>query len=131
RSIRQPQGGAFFGRNGFLFEATDQLEPPLKNLTHAQRLVQGLAGRPSLRGVIQALQFGLLGVQGGRITLDAMTWPMTLGADAIEKVNAGQPATFSGRDMVQGRASTESERRKFLNIQGVLDYSELEPGLKA
>jgi uncharacterized protein len=131
RSIQQPQGGAFFAQNGFLFEATDQLEPQLKNLTQAQRLVQVLAGDPSLRGVIQALQFGLLGVQGGRITLDAMTWPMTLGADAIEKVNAGQPATFSWRDMVQGRASTPSERRKFLNIQGILDYSELEPGLKA
>ena len=56
--------------------------------------MQVLAGDPSLRGVIQALQFGLLGVQGGRITLDNMTWPMTLGADAIEKVNAGQPATL-------------------------------------
>ncbi len=131
RSVQQPQGGAFFAQNGFLFETTDQLDPQLKNLTQAQRLVQVLAGDPSLRGVIQALQFGLLGVQGGRITLDAMTWPMTLGADAIEKVNAGQPATFSWRDMVQGRASTESERRKFLNIQGILDYSELEPGLKA
>jgi hopanoid biosynthesis associated RND transporter like protein HpnN len=131
RSVQQPQGGAFFEQNGFLFESTDQLGPQLKNLTQAQRLVQVLAGDPSLRGVIQALQFGLLGVQGGRITLDAMTWPMTLGADAIEKVNAGQPATFSWRDLVQGRASTASERRKFLNIQGVLDYSELEPGLKA
>jgi hopanoid biosynthesis associated RND transporter like protein HpnN len=131
RSVQQPQGGAFFEQNGFLFETTDQLGPQLKNLTQAQRLVQVLAGDPSLRGVIQALQFGLLGVQGGRITLDTMTWPMTLGADAIEKVNAGQPATFSWRDMVQGRASTAGERRKFLNIQGVLDYSELEPGLKA
>jgi hopanoid biosynthesis associated RND transporter like protein HpnN len=131
RSIQQPQGGAFFAQNGFLFETTDQLDPQLKNLTQAQRLVQVLAGDPSLRGVIQALQFGLLGVQGGRITLDNMTWPMTLGADAIEKVNAGQPATFSWRDMVQGRVSTPGERRKFLNIQGILDYSELEPGLKA
>ena len=131
RSVQQPQGGAFFAQNGFLFELTDELGPQLKNLTQAQRLVQVLAGDPSLRGVIQALQFGLLGVQGGRITLDAMTWPMTLGADAIEKVNAGQPATFSWRDMVQGRAATPSERRKFLNIQGILDYSELEPGLKA
>ena len=131
RSIQQPQGGAFFEQNGFLFESTDELGPQLKNLTQAQRLVQVLAGDPSLRGVIQALQFGLLGVQGGRITLDNMTWPMTLGADAIEKVNAGQPATFSWRDLVQGRASTPSERRKFLNIQGILDYSELEPGLKA
>ena len=131
RSVQQPQGGAFFAQNGFLFELTDELGPQLKNLTQAQRLVQVLAGDPSLRGVIQALQFGLLGVQGGRITLDNMTWPMTLGADAIEKVNAGQPATFSWRDMVQGRAATPSERRKFLNIQGILDYSELEPGLKA
>jgi uncharacterized protein len=130
-SVQQPQGGAFFAQNGLLFETTDQLRPQLKNLTQAQRLVQVLAGDPSLRGVIQALQFGLLGVQGGRITLDNMTWPMTLGADAIEKVNAGQPATFSWRDMVQGRAATPSELRKFLNIQGVLDYSELEPGLKA
>jgi hopanoid biosynthesis associated RND transporter like protein HpnN len=131
RSIQQPQGGAFFGRNGFLFEAPDQLDQQLKMLTQAQRLVQVLAGDPSLRGVIQALQFGLLGVQGGRITLDNMTWPMTLGADAIEKVNAGQPATFSWRDLVQGRAATPSERRRFLNIQAVLDYSQLEPGLKA
>nr|HEV8009267.1 hopanoid biosynthesis-associated RND transporter HpnN [Bradyrhizobium sp.] len=91
RSIQQPQGGAFFAQNGLLFESTDQLGPQLKNLTQAQRLVQVLAGDPSLRGVIQALQFGLLGVQGGRITLDNMTWPMTLGAAAIEKVNAGQP----------------------------------------
>ena len=131
RSIQQPQGGAFFAQNGFLFETTDQLAPQLKNLTQAQRLVQVLAGDPSLRGVIQALQFGLLGVQGGRITLDNMTWPMTLGADAIEKVNAGQPASFSWHDMVQGRASTPGELRRFLNIQGVLDYSELEPGKKA
>ena len=131
RSVQQPQGGAFFAQNGFLFESTDELGPQLKNLTQAQRLVQVLAGDPSLRGVIQALQFGLLGVQGGRITLDNMTWPMTLGADAIEKVNAGQPAVFSWRDLVQGRAATPSERRKFLNIQAILDYSELEPGLKA
>jgi hypothetical protein len=131
RSVRQPQGGAFFAQNGLLFLPADQLKSQLTMLTQAQRLVQVLAGDPSLRGVIQALQFGLLGVQGGRITLDNMTWPMTLGAAAIEKVNAGQPATFSWRDLVQGRASTPGELRHFLNIQAMLDYSELEPGLKA
>src|ERR1700691_5964628 len=87
-SIQEPEGGAFFKQNGLLFEPLDQLDPQLKMLTQAQRLVQVLASDPSLRGVIQALQFGLLGVQGGQITLDNMTWPMTLGADAIEKVNA-------------------------------------------
>jgi hopanoid biosynthesis associated RND transporter like protein HpnN len=130
-SVQQPEAGPFFDQNGFLFEPTDQQQQQLAMLTQAQRLVQVLAGDPSLRGVIQTLQFGLLGVQGGRITLDNMAWPMTLGADAIEKVNAGQPASFSWRDMVQGHASTPSERRRFLTIQAQLDYSELEPGLKA
>ena len=93
--------------------------------------MQVLASDPSLRGVVQALQFGLLGVQGGQITLDNMTWPMTLGADAIEKVNANQPASFSWHDMVQGHASSASDKLRFLNIQAKLDYSELEPGMKA
>jgi len=131
RSIQQPQGGAFFAQNGFLFEPTDQLEPQLKMLAQAQRLVQVLASDPSLRGVIQALQFGLLGVQGGQITLDNMTWPMTLGANALEKVNAGRPASFSWHELVRGGASTPGELRRFLSIQASLDYSELEPGQKA
>jgi hopanoid biosynthesis associated RND transporter like protein HpnN len=131
RSIQQPQGGAFFAQNGFLFEPTDQLEPQLKMLAQAQRLIQVLASDPSLRGVIQALQFGLLGVQGGQITLDNMTWPMTLGANALETVNAGRPASFSWHELVRGGASTPGELRRFLSIQAALDYSELEPGQKA
>ena len=81
-SIEQPKGGDFFAQNGLLFESFEDLAPQMKMLTQAQRLVQVLAGDPSLRGVIQALQFGLLGVQGGQITLDNMTWPMTLAANA-------------------------------------------------
>ncbi len=131
RSIQQPEGGPFFAQNGFLFESTDQLDPQLKMLGQAQRLLQVLASDPSLRGVVQALQFGLLGVQGGQITLDNMTWAMTLGADAVEKVNAGQSASFSWHDLVQGHASSTAELRHFLNIQAVLNYAELEPGQTA
>ena len=131
RSIQEPAGGAFFAQNALLFESTDDLSGQMKMLTQAQRLVQVLARDPSLRGVIQALQFGLLGVQGGQITLDNMTWPMTLAADAIEKVNAGQPASFSWHELVQGRAAKPNELRRFLTIQAVLDYSALEPGQRA
>ncbi len=130
-SIEQLKGGSFFAQNGLLFEKTSDLAPELQGLTQAQRLIQVLAGDPSLRGVIQALQFGLLGVQGGQITLDAMTWPMTLAANTIEKVNAGQPASFSWHELVQGRASTPDELLRFLQIRATLDYSELEPGKHA
>jgi len=130
-SVEDPAGGAFFAQNGLLFLNTKDLAARTAMLTQASRLIQVLAGDPSLRGVLQALQFGLLGVQGGRITLDAMTWPMTLAADTLEKVNAGKPASFSWQDLVQGTASKPDQLLRFLIIRAVLDYSALEPGQRA
>jgi len=131
QSIQEEKGGPFFARNGLLFESTDELAPQMKMLTQAQRLVQVLAGDPTLRGVIQVLQFGLLGVQGGQITLDNMTWPMTLAADTLDQVNTGRPAHFSWLELVQGRAFARDDLLRFLAIRARLDYSELEPGAKA
>lgn len=130
-SVEDPTGGPFFARNGLLFLKSEDLAARLNMLTQATRLVQVLAGDPSLRGALQTLQFGLLGVQGGRITLDAMTWPMTLAADTIEAVNAGRPASFSWRELVQGGRAGHGELLRFLNIRAVLDFSALEPGQKA
>src|SRR5215472_2592214 len=131
RTIDQPKGGPFFAQQGLLFESAADLSSQMNMLTQAQRLVQVLAGDPSLRGVIQTLQFGLLGVQGGQITLDNMTWPMTLAADTIEKVNTGKPANFSWYELVQGHAPAAGDIVRFLEIRATLDYSELEPGKRA
>src|SRR3984893_6672658 len=130
-SIQQPKGGDFFAQNGLLFESPDDLAPQMKMLTQAQRLVQVLAADPTLRGVIQVLQFGLLGVQSGQITLDNMTWPMTLAAETIEKVNAGQPASFSWHELVEGKPAAPDDLLRFIEIRAQLDYSELEPGQRA
>jgi uncharacterized protein len=130
-SIQDPAGGPFFAQNGLLFLDTKNLAERMSTLTQASRLIQVLAGDSSLRGVIQALQFGLLGVQGGRITLDAMTWPLTLAANTVEQVNAGKPASFSWKDLGQGKASTPDQLLRFLTIQATLDYSALEPGQRA
>jgi uncharacterized protein len=126
-----PPGGSYFGRNGLLFLDTPALTKQMGAMIQGTRLIQVLAGDPSLRGVLQGFQFTLLGVQGGRITLDAMSSPMNEAADTIEKVNAGQPASFSWLDLIQGHASQPSELLRFIDIRAVLDYSALEPGLKA
>ena len=131
RSIEQPKGGQFFAQQGLLFESAADLSSQMNMLTQAQRLVQVLAGDPSLRGAIQTLQFGLLGVQGGQITLDNMVWPITLAADTIEKANAGKPANFSWFELVQGHAPASGDLVRFLEIRATLDYSELEPGKRA
>ena len=130
-TIEEPGGGPFFAQNGLLFLKTDELSSRMTTLTQATRLIQVVAGDPSLRGTLQALQFGLLGVQSGRITLDAMKWPLTLAANTIEEVNAGKPASFSWREMVTGEAAKPNELRRILQIRVALDYSSLEPGQKA
>jgi uncharacterized protein len=129
--VEMPPGGAYFARKGLLFLDSKSLETRMSGLTQGTRLLQVLAGDPSLRGILQALQFALLGVQSGRITLDAMTRPLTLAADTIEKVNAGKPASFSWQDLVVGKPSAPDQLLRFLNIRAVLDYSALEPGLRA
>jgi hopanoid biosynthesis associated RND transporter like protein HpnN len=130
-SIVQQKGGDFFAKNGLLFESVADLAPQMKMLTQAQRLIQVLAADPTLRGVIQVLQFGLLGVQGGQITLDSMTWPMTLAADTLDKVNAGQPTAFSWHQLVEGHVAAPYDLVRFVEIATQLDYSELEPGLRS
>src|SRR5580693_7577839 len=103
----------------------------MQGLSQATRLVQTLAGDPSLRGVLQTLQFALLGVQGNRLTLDDMVWPLTLSTETVAQVIAGKPTTFSWRELVEGQPPRTDELRHFINIQTVLDYSALEPGLRA
>jgi uncharacterized protein len=129
--VELPPGGPYFAHNGLLFLDDKTLKDKLGGLTQGTRLVQVVAGDPSLRGVLQALQFALLGVQGKRITLDDMARPLTLAADTIDKVNAGQPATFSWSDMLEGKTPAPDQLLRFVNIRAVLDYSALEPGLRA
>ncbi len=131
KSIVELQGGAFFAQNGLLFQSVEQLGPQMNLLTQAQRLVQVLAGDPSLRGVVRALQFGLLGVQTGKINLDNMIWPLTLAANTLDQVNENKPASFSWQALIQGNQPKSSELTRFLQIVAVLDFSELQPGLKA
>jgi hopanoid biosynthesis associated RND transporter like protein HpnN len=129
--VEMPPGGAYFAQNGLLFLDTKELTNRLDGLSQGTRLVQVLAGDPSLRGVLQALQFALIGVQSGRIKLDALTWPLTLAADTIDQVNAGKPASFSWRELIDGARPKSNELLRFLDIRAVLDFSALEPGLPA
>ena len=52
-------------------------------------------------------------------------------AQPIEDVLAAQPASFSWRELVNGKPPTPSDLRRFIEISPVLDYAALEPGKKA
>jgi hopanoid biosynthesis associated RND transporter like protein HpnN len=129
----QESGGAgdFFARHRLLFMPTEELAQNLAPLTRAGPLLGALSSDPSLRGLVQALTFGLMGVRSGEITLDGMTRPLTMAATTVEDALAGRRAVFSWYELVNGRAANESELRQILTIRPVLDYNALEPGAKA
>jgi hopanoid biosynthesis associated RND transporter like protein HpnN len=52
-------------------------------------------------------------------------------ADTFDEVIAGRPASFSWRAMLNGRPPDASERRRFIEIRPVLDFTALMPGQKS
>ena len=131
KSVREPQGGTFFERNGLLYLPTGQVAHLTEGLTQANPLLATLAADPSLRGSLEALSDGLAGVQAGMIPLDALTRPMDMAAATAQAALAGQPANFSWQVLASGHPAEPAQLRRFIEVDPVLDYHALEPGRAA
>ena len=127
-SVLQPGGGEFFNRNGFLYLPTDQLAGTMAQLTRAQPLLGALASDPTLRGLMDVITFGSMGVQSGQAKLDDLARPFNMASDVLDRVLAGQDATFSWRVLVKGQPADSGDLRRFIEVHPVLDFSQLEPG---
>src|SRR5262245_50950388 len=80
-AVRQPQSGSFFERNGLLYLPTGEVKRVTEWLIQAEPLLGTLAADPSLRGTLDALSLGLVGVQRRELTLDDMKRPLAMAAD--------------------------------------------------
>ena len=90
-----------------------------------------LAADPTLRGVLGAISQSLEGVRLKKTTLEDIRPAVSAIADALEGVERGQHPAFSWRRLITGRAPEQSDLRRFVNIQPVLNYGDLEPGGQA
>lgn len=66
RSIRRPDGGEFFARNGVLFLSVDEVRRDTAELIKAQPFLGTLAADPTLRGVLRTLSQSIEGVRRER-----------------------------------------------------------------
>ena len=130
RTVRRPDGGPFFEREGLLLLPLDQVRAATDGLVHATPFLASLAADPSLRGVLSALSNMLQGISHGQASLGDIEPMMTALADAFEKVLAGQPAFFSWQALVGTPADARQARRVVL-VQPVMDDTALEPGAAA
>jgi hopanoid biosynthesis associated RND transporter like protein HpnN len=126
-TVRQLDGDPFFAKNGLLFQSEEELAAMTRGLGRAAPIIGALASDPSLRGLTRGLSFGLLGVQNGQAKLDDLNRALTMSADTVDNVLAGQPASFSWETLLSGPPKPD-QLRAFIEVLPVLDYSALQPG---
>jgi hypothetical protein len=128
KSVRMPQGGAFFARNALLFLPTPQLQQTVQQLREAGPLAGMLGADPSLRGVMQALSAGIQGAEQNHFPATALTRPMTELSATLDALFAGKRADFSWQQLLSGQPASPAQLRGFVEIEPKLDFSALQPG---
>src|SRR5262249_12739848 len=131
RSVSRPDGGEFFERDGILLLSLDEVQHSTADLISAQPFLGTLAVDPTLRGVFRTLSQSLEGVRLGKAKLEDLKPAFAALADSLELLAEGTSPAFSGRELITGRPPKLSELRRFVNIEPVLDFGDLQPGGKA
>lgn len=131
RTVRRPDGGTFFKRNGLLFLPKAEVQSVADQLIAAQPLIGSLAADPSLRGLFGALDLVAQGLDYGQVKEKDLDGPFMGVTAAVEAALNGRHQPMSWQVMLTGRAPDPLELRRFVLIQPVLDYSALEPGAPA
>src|SRR5258707_1024435 len=131
RSVSRPDGGEFFERDGILLLSLDEVQHSTADLISAQPFLGTLAAAPTLRGVFRTLSQSLEGVRLGKAKLEDLEPALAALADALELLAKGKSPAFSWRELIAGRPPKLSELRRFVNIEPVLNFGDLQPGGKA
>jgi len=131
RSVSRPDGGEFFERDGILLLGLDEVQHSTADLIAAQPFLGTLAADPTLRGVFRTLSQSLEGVRLGKAKLDDLEPALAALADAFEVLAQGKTPAFSWRELIARRPPKVSELRRFVNIEPVLNFADLQPGAKA
>jgi hypothetical protein len=122
---RSIEAGDFFRREGLLFLSVKDVESRMDQLIEAQPFLGALAQDPSLRGLAGTLQ---LTARGGGAEMAA---PLGALAGAMERAASGEPDDFSWSALFSGAPASQQDKRRFLQVKPVLDFSALEPGADA
>jgi len=131
RSVRRPDAGPYFDKEGLLFLSTAELAQTMERMIEAQPLLGMLAADPTLRGVMEALATMMGGVARNSSAAAQLARPLDVLAEAFDAAIAGHARPVSWRTMIDARPPDARELRRFILVQPILDYRALEPGAEA
>ncbi len=131
RTVSRPDGGDFFERSGVLYLSVEGVRRAADDLIGAQPFLGTLAADPTLRGVMRVLSQAMDGVRLGKSKLDEVAPALTAISDALERQARGEDPAFSWRRLLEGDSPIPADLRRFVILQPVLDFNDLQPGGKA
>ncbi|HIC80263.1 MAG TPA: hypothetical protein EYP07_04760 [Kiloniellaceae bacterium] len=118
------EGDPFFRRNGLLFLSQSELEAQADRLAAAQPLLAALLADPSLRGLQDLLSTALESGESPVASLEALLNRLAAVAEALP---ADPGARLSWEALLQDRAETPADRRRFLIVKPRADFATLTP----
>jgi len=136
--VWRPDDNQYFRDNGILFLSVEEIRRDMSSLVAQREFLQPLAEDPSLRGLSDALLFGLKQVGTSERGLAAFAKGLDNFTDAFDAALAGEPAKVSWEKLLAGGREPEppsvgpsAEPRRILLVKPIIDYSALEPGHQA
>ncbi|MFT8554918.1 MAG: MMPL family transporter [Zymomonas mobilis] len=131
-TVTRPDGGEFFAREGILFGQLPDVQDTMQQLISAQPFLGPLASDPSLRGINNALNTMLMGVNRHMANLDQIQTPIRSIDKAIRDQLSGKQTWFSWQLLFSSKnPALKPPLKRLILAQPVLDLSALMPGIEA
>ncbi len=118
------EGEPFFRRNGLLFLSQSDLEAQADRLAEAEPLLAALQEDPSLRGLQDLLAQAIDEDETAGVDLASLLTRLAEVAEALPQ----QPGTrLSWQGLLEDKAETPEDRRRFLVVKPRTDFASLTP----
>jgi hopanoid biosynthesis associated RND transporter like protein HpnN len=128
RSVRRPDASPYLRKEGLLFLDQDELQKLMDSTIDAQPFLGQLVADPSARGLFAALSLIGIGVEKGQADLTPYATALEGFHTSMAAALAGHPEPLSWQRLLGGSTSDLAGKYKFVLVQPVLDYGDLQPG---
>ncbi|MFP8878979.1 MAG: MMPL family transporter [Myxococcota bacterium] len=126
-----PGGGEFFENHAFLYLETHELEDLADDLAAAQPYLAELSRDGTLRGLASMMARGGRAVREGDVSGDQLRSLFDRVTEGITARLEGRPFSLSWAEVLAQRDFDVDSRRRFLLVQPVLEFNELQPARRS
>jgi hopanoid biosynthesis associated RND transporter like protein HpnN len=126
-----PGGGDFFEEHAFLYLSTDELEDLADRLADAQPYLSELSRDGSLSNFVSLMARGVRAVREGDVPAERLATSLAGLDAALRAEEAGEPYHLSWAEVLAARPIDADARSRFLLVQPVLDYGDIQPAKRA